>query len=80
MINIVFTGTWVQETRNDKTRRYDKKHINVQKGITKKTDVLIQGVNAGYSKLSKAKDYGIPVMTEEQFFKWLRENYPEYYL
>ncbi|MBM7559182.1 NAD-dependent DNA ligase LigA [Marinitoga litoralis] len=35
--------------------------------VTKKLDLLVVGKNAG-SKLEKAKKFGIPIMTEEEFF------------
>ena len=42
-------------------------------GVTKKTDVLFVGDNAG-SKLKKAEELGILVIHEEHFRNWLREG------
>jgi len=35
--------------------------------VTKKTNILVVGENPG-SKLDKAQNYGITIMSEEEFF------------
>ncbi len=78
-MNIVFTGV-MNYTRDTETKKYEEFGITVQKNITKKTDVLIEGDAPGYGKLNKAERYGIKIMTEQVFFNMLKDEYPEFYL
>ena len=39
--------------------------------VSKKVNYIIAGANMGPSKLSKARDLGIPIITEQDFLKML---------
>lgn len=43
-------------------------------GITKKTEYLVVSENAGKSKLKKAEDYGIKIITEDDFMKMIENK------
>ena len=63
---VAVTGKLPNYTRQDiQSRLLDLGAIPVQT-VTRKTDYLIVGVNAG-SKLTKARAYGIPVLMEWEF-------------
>lgn len=78
-MKIVFTGVQ-DEVRTNETKIFERFGIQVQKGITKSTDVLIKGYNPGQGKLNKAEQYGIKIMSKDAFFDWLRDNNPEFFL
>lgn len=63
---VAVTGKLLNYTRrNIRSRLIDLGAIPVQT-VTRKTDYLIVGANAG-SKLAKARAYGIPVLMEWEF-------------
>ena len=67
---VVVTGTLTQMTR-DEAKQLIRDHGGKAAGsVSPKTDFLVAGVKAG-SKLTKAQDLGIEVLTEEQFLKRL---------
>ena len=69
---IVFTG----ESKIDRIelRILATKYGAITKdGITKKTEYLVVSENAGKSKLKKAEDYGIKIITEDDFMKMIKE-------
>ncbi|WP_339061031.1 NAD-dependent DNA ligase LigA [Tepidibacillus marianensis] len=69
---VVLTGTLQQLTRKEATERLEALGAKVTGSITKNTDYLIAGEKAG-SKLTKAQDLGVPVLTEEDLIKELSE-------
>lgn len=78
-MNVVFSGTMAQP-RWKETKKFEDYGINVQNGVRKNTDCLVIGYNPGNSKMSKAKQYGIKIMEEQEFLDWLAEERPEYFL
>ena len=67
---VVVTGTLTQMTR-DEAKQLIRDHGGKAAGsVSPKTDFLVAGVKAG-SKLTKAQDLGIEVLTEEQFLERL---------
>lgn len=63
---VVFTGTLTQLTRDAAKARAQALGAVVGSSITKKTTLVVAGEKAG-SKLKKAAELGIRVLTEEEF-------------
>jgi len=78
-MNIVLTGK-MKFTRSEETSRFKKYGINVQSGVRNNTDFLVTGENPGGTKLEAADFKGVTVLTEDDFFDHLIEEYPEYLL
>ncbi len=66
----VITGTLTSMTRDEAKEFLTRLGANVSGSVSKNTDFLIAGENAG-SKLTKAQQLGVTVLTEEQFNKKL---------
>lgn len=75
-MKIVLTGT-MNMTREQETRRFQAYGITVMKAVSKNVDYLIKGIAPGWNKLNAAKNKGIPIMTEEDFFDMLLTEFPE---
>ena len=63
---IVVTGKLENFTRNTINDKISSIGATAGRSVTKKTDYLICGEKPG-SKLTKAKELGIPVLTEQEF-------------
>ncbi len=61
---IVITGTLSQWSRDGLTERLQELGAKVTGSVSKKTDYLIAGENAG-SKYAKAESLGVPILTEQ---------------
>lgn len=62
---IVITGTLTGWSRDGLTQRLQELGAKVTGSVSKKTDYLIAGENAG-SKFAKAESMGVPILTEER--------------
>lgn len=69
---IVLTGSLTNFTRPDLTKKLMDMGANVAGSVSKKTDLVIVGTDAG-SKLDKAKALGIRIINEEELMKLLNE-------
>ncbi len=69
---IVLTGT-LTSPRNQWKMRLERAGFNVSSSISKKTDFLLAGEKAG-SKLKKAKELGVEIVSEDEIAKLLEEK------
>ncbi len=64
--SVVVTGTLKKFNRDGIKTLIEQLGGRASSGVSKKTDFLIAGEKAG-SKLTKAKDLGVEIMTEDEF-------------
>ena len=67
----VLTGALEQYTREEAGALIEKLGGKVSSSVSKKTSYVLVGENAG-SKLTKANDLGIPVITEDEFAQMIQ--------
>jgi DNA ligase (NAD+) len=70
---VVVTGTLEKFSRDEAKEALRKAGANVTESVSKKTDYLIVGADAG-SKLAKAQKLGVKTLTEAEFRKLLATN------
>ena len=68
---VVLTGTMKRHSRDEAAAMIQQLGGRVTASISKKTDLLIAGEQAG-SKLEKARQFGIAVFSEEEFLRHLQ--------
>ena len=66
----VLTGTLTRMKREEAAALSEGEGGKVSGSVSKKTDFVVAGEAAG-SKLTKATELGVPVLTEEEFFRLL---------
>lgn len=71
-LTFVLTGTLERFTREEAGEMIEKLGGKVSGSVSKKTSYVVAGEAAG-SKLKKANELGIPVLTEEEFLDMMRD-------
>lgn len=66
-MSIVVSGTFERHSRDELKALIERHGGKNGSGITKKTAYLLAGNEAGPSKLNKAQELGVPLISEEEF-------------
>ena len=69
----VLTGTLQNLTRDEASEIIKQHGGKTSSSVSKKTNFVLAGENAG-SKLDKAQDLGVIILTEEEFLKMIKED------
>ncbi len=72
-LTFVFTGTLERITRPEAEALVQRLGAKASGSVSKKTSFVVAGESAG-SKLTKAEQLGVPVLTEDDFFALLSEH------
>jgi DNA ligase (NAD+) len=70
---VVFTGSLEKMTRDEAKAMAERHGAKTAGSVSKKTDYVVAGPGAG-SKLGKAKEFGVEVLTEDDWFKLIGET------
>ena len=70
-MTFVLTGALEKFTRDEAGEMIEKRGGKSAGSVSKKTSYVVAGENAG-SKLRKARELGIPVLTEDEFLELLK--------
>ncbi|MCB1195729.1 NAD-dependent DNA ligase LigA [bacterium] len=69
---VVLTGTLQNFTREEAAKHIRERGGYVSSAVSKSTHLIVAGEKAG-SKIDKAREFGVPILTEEQFIEMLNE-------
>ncbi|MFR6599548.1 MAG: BRCT domain-containing protein, partial [Finegoldia magna] len=69
-LTFVLTGRLVNYSRKELTDKLSNLGAKVSSSVSKNTDYVVYGEKAG-SKLTKAKDLGVKLMTEDELNSFL---------
>jgi len=75
--SFVFTGGLTTYTRSEAEKTVQALGGRSSASVTKKTDYVVAGTDAG-SKLEKAKNLGLTVLTEQEFIKLIEQTSADY--
>jgi DNA ligase (NAD+) len=70
-LSIIISGTFEKYSRDELKEMIEKNGGKNVGSISKKTNYLIAGENMGPSKLEKANQLGVPIISEDEFLKML---------
>ena len=69
----VLTGTLATMTRNEAEEKIKERGGKTSSSVSKKTSYVLSGINPG-SKLDKAENLGVIILSEEEFLEMIGEK------